>query len=509
MTRRIITRTSTGDRGPPGSADIQILEAEQLGPNMSKLPNGNLLCKAVPIARVGWMVYGPGETPIKVDPGAGLAYVHRDAEALFNAACIGSFMGAAVVDEHPDEDVTPENWKELGQGFVTTNVYRGKGDDADVLLADIIITDAELIATVMAGKREVSCGYDADYEQTGIGQGKQTNIIGNHIALVEKGRCGPRCAIGDHEHKLKENEMTTRKLVLAVPAKRRAVLDARRKVLDAEEALAEVEAGSKGMSEDDEGPAEGMAGATHIHIHNGAKEETLDDGDEEDPTEARFKKMETGLAAVTDAVAAMTAAMRENAKSSSADDEESEEDENKKKKVKAEDDESDGDEEDDKKKKEAKDGEKEDKDGKTKDSAALQTGYAKVTSQAELLVPGFRMPTFDAKALRKTTVDAMCGARRRALDLACSTKDGMTLISSINGGKEPTLDTMTCVDVATLFNAAAGAKGLLNNRANTGDSKTMASAATSQTTNPKTLSIADVNKANAEFWAKMDKKQSA
>ena len=47
--------------------------------------------------------------------------------------------------------------------------------------------------------REVSCGYDADYEQTSPGKGKQSNIIGNHLALVDQGRAGHAYAIQDHK----------------------------------------------------------------------------------------------------------------------------------------------------------------------------------------------------------------------------------------------------------------------------------------------------------------------
>ncbi len=119
-------------------------------------------------------------------------------------------------------------------------------------------------------------------------------------------------------------------------------------------------------------------------------------------------------------------------------------------------------------------------------------------------MPGFRMPTFDGKAKRKTTMDAMCGARRRAIDLACSTKDGFKLISSINGGKEPTLDSMSCVEVATLFNAATGAKALLNNRSSTGDSGTAGKPV--QVTPTNVVTIDSINKANAEFWARNEQR---
>ena len=49
----------------------------------------------------------------------------------------------------------------------------------------------------MAGKVEISLGYDAEYTEVSPGKGVQSNIVINHIALVDKGRCGSRCSIGD------------------------------------------------------------------------------------------------------------------------------------------------------------------------------------------------------------------------------------------------------------------------------------------------------------------------
>lgn len=510
MTKRhAITRAATGDRGPPETEGrVEIHTAEQIGPNMSLLPNGNLLCRNVPIARVGWMTYGPGETPIKVGNTTGLAYVHRGEDALFAASCIGSFMGAAVVDEHPDDDVTPTNWKKLSKGFATTNVRRGEGDDADVLLADLIITEATLIDSVRSGKREVSCGYGADYEQTGDGQGKQSNIIGNHIALVEKGRCGPRCAIGDRAHQPKEETMTTR-VKINNPAKRRAVLDARRKVLDAETELANAEAGMP--QEGQEGEEEEIGGGdTHIHIHAGGKAtggaETEDEGEEVPGGGApaatggdgdRLTALETSVAAITDTLAGLTEAVRQLSGGGGGEEEQTD-DEDIAEKDAGDVAEATGDGENPFAKKDDED----DKTGKTMDSTALATSYAQVLAQAEVLVPGFRMPTFDAKAKRKTTVDAMCGARRKALGLSCATTDGAALVTTVNGGKEPDLDKMDCAGVANLFKAAAGAKALLNNRAGAKDSVTLPN----QQHQVGTRTIADINKANADYWAKVNRK---
>lgn len=484
-------RSTTLDRGPPG-APVTIHTVEQLGPNMSLLPNGNLLCANVPIARVGWMMYGPGETPIKVGD-QGVAYVERTAATLFDPVCIGSFMGAAVVDEHPEDDVTPNNWKQLSKGFATTNVRQGSGDDIDVLLADLIIADKMLIRSIQDGKREVSCGYDADYNQTADGVGTQTNIIGNHIALVEKGRCGPRCAIGDQAFQpqpKKEKPMATQRVKLNSP-KRRAVLDGlRQKVLDAEEELQSAELTPPDTGELGDGSEAG--GDTHIHIHTGSAKapETEDDGEGEAPAgdgnEQRFAAIEATLQSLSDAIAKLSAPAESTGDDSQQEDGPGEDPG-----------ESDGGEDTQDGAEDLEEAKKEDKQAATKDSVALETSYANVLAQAEVLVPGFRMPTFDAKAKRKATIDQMCSARRKALDACSATASGQELIRTVSGKHTLDLASMACPAVATLFRAAAGAKALLNNAAATKDSGSAQQVAAISTTG---TSIAAINEANRKYW---------
>ena len=489
-------RSATADRGPPDKSHVNdgITTVEQLGPKMSKLPNGSLLCLDVPIARVGWMMYGPGETPITVGV-EGMAYVERTAETLFDPKCIGSFMGAAVVDEHPDVDVTPENWKQLSRGFSTTNVRRGEGADSDVLLADLIITDKDLIASVLAGKREVSCGYDADYTQISEGVGTQTDIIGNHIALVEKGRCGPRCAIGDREFQpqpKKEPTMATNRVKINT-TQRRVVLDAaRQKVKDAEAELAGLE-----TQEEEE-----AGGATHIHVHVGqgqqagaantddAEEDPQDPEAKENPTmdddvDARFKSLEDGHAQLAQDMVDIKGMLAKltggDGGGESTDDADPEDD---KKKTDETTDEFPADEDKDKDK------------TKTNDSKALESGYKQVMAQAEVLVPGFRMPTFDAAAKRAATIDKMCNARRQAMGACYATADGASLIQTVAGTKDVDLAGMNCKDLATIFRAAAGAKALMNNASATRDS----GGVSKQPVPVQNHSISSLNEANRKFW---------
>lgn len=482
------SRAATGDRGPPG--DAEILTVEQIGPKRHRTPNGNMLCEGVPIARVGWMMYGPDETPIKVNKDTGFARVYRSEEELFSPKTIGSFMGVAVVDEHPEDDVTPKNWNKLGKGFTTTNVYRGEGEYADCLLADLIVTDEDLIKSIDSGKREVSCGYDADYEQTGDGTGIQANIIGNHIALVERGRCGPRCAIGDHAPTLKETKMASKQRKTIDRAKLRVM------VKDMESLLQDTQLPGDG---DEEGDDDGDEGGTHIHIHqHGAGEPATpavpaartpgaDEGGEPgagegDPLEARISAIEQTVATLADAVNKLVGGAKAG-------------DEADPGKLEGE-----GNPVKDEADPGANPEDEEGKPVKTTDSAALATSFTQLIADAEILVPGFRAPTFDAKAKRTATIDRMCSIRRKVIDTCCATTAGQELMTSISGSKDLDLTGKTCVEVSQLFRAAVGAQKLLNNRAATGD------AARLPTTPAKTqkgpTSIADMNKVNAEFWSK-------
>lgn len=168
----------------------------RLSEHQSITPEGYLLCQAVPITRTGSLEYQPDEVPVSAG-GKNCVTIYRDAGDLFDPAAIASYEGKPVTIGHPDQDVNPSNWRDLAKGHVQ-NVRRGSGNEADLLLADILVTDEEAIELIRKrGIREISCGYDADYEEIEPGKGKQVSFIGNHVALVDAGRAGPRCAVRD------------------------------------------------------------------------------------------------------------------------------------------------------------------------------------------------------------------------------------------------------------------------------------------------------------------------
>ena len=169
--------------------------ASQLSERIAETPEGYLLCEAVPIARTGELAYAPQEPPIPA--GDGQTIITRGAADLFAVETLASFEGKPVTLEHPTDFVTPDTWKLYAVGTVQ-NVRRGEGEDADKLLADLLLTDARAIDAVRSKKlRELSCGYDAEYFADAPGKGRQTTIRGNHVALVSAGRCGSACAIQD------------------------------------------------------------------------------------------------------------------------------------------------------------------------------------------------------------------------------------------------------------------------------------------------------------------------
>lgn len=91
--------------------------------------------------------------------------------------------------------VNADNASVLLKGVVL-NVRRGQGDEADLLLADLIVYDRTLNEEIQNGKREISSGYYHDIEET-EGRYYQRNIRGNHVAVVPAGRAGPRVSIKD------------------------------------------------------------------------------------------------------------------------------------------------------------------------------------------------------------------------------------------------------------------------------------------------------------------------
>ena len=153
-----------------------------------RLPNGFVRAEGY-LTRSGIFVYrdAQGKTIRELRP----------PEEVMHPDSLASFGLMPVTNDHPSELLTAENAKEYQVGTVSESVVA----EGDKVRAALMITDAQAIEALDAGKSELSCGYTADVvQEPGVWQGqpydaKQINIRGNHVALVDAGRAGPACSV--------------------------------------------------------------------------------------------------------------------------------------------------------------------------------------------------------------------------------------------------------------------------------------------------------------------------
>ena len=126
--------------------------------------------------------------------------VYRDEAEVFRKASLQTFSLLPVTDDHPDDLVTADTARMVSVGTTNEEVLR----DGEYLRIGIKLTDAATIRKVQDGKRELSVGYTSEiiwgdgFAPDGTQyQARQTNIVGNHIAIVAAGRAGPMAGIGD------------------------------------------------------------------------------------------------------------------------------------------------------------------------------------------------------------------------------------------------------------------------------------------------------------------------
>ena len=166
---------------------MRILINERLSEHKYKTPEGYLICTDAIIARTGKQEYRKNEIFADSDDDS-IIELDRPADEVFSEKTIASFENKPLVNEHPDEDVNTENYKDYAVGFIR-DVHKGTVDGQDVLLANLVFTDKDAIDDIESGrKNELSCGYDCDIVDEK--NPRQTNIRGNHVALCERGRAG-------------------------------------------------------------------------------------------------------------------------------------------------------------------------------------------------------------------------------------------------------------------------------------------------------------------------------
>lgn len=171
--------------------DMAIHLEDQLSENQGVTPEGYLICKNVPVSRVGVQYYLGSELGLN-DKYNKRIPVYRLAEDVFNETALQSLESKPITDDHPTQSVTAQNASYLAMGHGRNVRHTDKH-----VMADLVLTNPSLIQAVREKRKfEISLGYTCKYLPYKDGF-RQTDIRVNHIAVVESGRAGRHVCIKD------------------------------------------------------------------------------------------------------------------------------------------------------------------------------------------------------------------------------------------------------------------------------------------------------------------------
>lgn len=131
------------------------------------------------------------------DIDGGLIRELRHPDDVFDSVSTNSLKMIPVTLEHPEDFVNSKNVSILGKGMTGEDVTV----DGKYLIVSFVVTNQDAIDAINQGKRELSLGYETDLiDEPGQYNGvnydvRQTNIIYNHLAIVDNARAGSEAKI--------------------------------------------------------------------------------------------------------------------------------------------------------------------------------------------------------------------------------------------------------------------------------------------------------------------------
>lgn len=143
--------------------------------------------------RTGSQLYGDGSSTW---------YEFRSADEVERS--LPTFDFKTFTDDHPPVLVTSDNWRQYARGMLGTGAQLLPPDDDRnrYVKVKIVVGDISTLRRMRGGKLELSTGYttiavrDPGVDAAGIRYTyRQTDIRVNHLALVDKGRAGPRARV--------------------------------------------------------------------------------------------------------------------------------------------------------------------------------------------------------------------------------------------------------------------------------------------------------------------------
>lgn len=165
--------------------------------------NGYWEIKANPLTKEGVFMY----LGKQIDPDGEkwgldadrIYWVYRSKSEISSEETLHSFEGVPFIDEHTmlGEGCSSTDYKNIAG---TIHNIRMKGN---VMIGDFKIYSDKIKDLISKGKKQLSLGYRASFvKKSGVFNGKaydfiQVGLVGNHVALVDNGRCGSDVRIFD------------------------------------------------------------------------------------------------------------------------------------------------------------------------------------------------------------------------------------------------------------------------------------------------------------------------
>jgi hypothetical protein len=217
------------------------------------------------ISRTGIQLYRGSEVGVKDKK---IVRVYRPATEVFHEDAMRSMAHRPLTNDHPPVPVTADNWKDFAIGQSGDAVAR----DGECLRVPMVFMDGAAIKDIQNGKKQLSVGYTCDVKiESGMTPDTnepydaiQTNIRGNHIALVKAARGGDRLTVGDAPP---QTVVDTGAVIAAAEAIKTGKVDRDTKLADANSLLAP-------------GYPMGKDGTIYVSVLESSKKEANDSGDE-------------------------------------------------------------------------------------------------------------------------------------------------------------------------------------------------------------------------------------
>ena len=169
---------------------------------MAKIVDGNGYweIKHNPISKVGVFPYMGRSISDECEPDK-IYYVYRSADTLAKSVDTWDNPPKPFINDH---EMLGEGFSKVDDRPVQGVIHNPVFED-DTLYADISVYSESLKDKIENGKKELSLGYFCKYrKEKGIYKGQaydfvQEDMVGNHIALVDNGRCGSDVRVFDHK----------------------------------------------------------------------------------------------------------------------------------------------------------------------------------------------------------------------------------------------------------------------------------------------------------------------